>query len=348
MRVGLIHIRYVHKGGLETRLSNYLKFFASRGDEVTLFTSKIAPDIKVPSNVEIELLDVSVIPKFMRPLWFNFKLCPVVRRQNFDFVLSLERTYCQDHVLAPSTHAGFVRRLRKRFLLPGDFLQLYLDRRSFRSSKRIYACSKMVKEEIITHYGVEESKIRVLFPPINTERFHPLEEMAVDSLRHSMGIPDDAFVCLFVSTGHKRKGLDLVTALAEKMDNSVFFLVAGTPFHTNRPNLKSLGFIRDMNVYYNLADLTIHPAYYEPFGQIISESLATCTPVLVSPQTGAKEILNSKVGGVVKGMNPDRWKEAIQAARETPFDVPSGLVKDFKLDLNSHMESMLEHAILDQ
>jgi glycosyltransferase involved in cell wall biosynthesis len=345
VKVALIHIRYVHKGGLETRLSNYLEYFSSKGDEVTLFTSKVAPDIQIPTGVNIVKIDISEVPKFIRPLWFNFRLCPKVRKEDFDFVLSLERTYCQDHVLAPSTHAGFVKRLRKNFLLPGDYLQLYLDRRSFKSSRRIYACSSMVKQEMIHYYKIDGSKIRVLSPPLHTKRFFTMNREEIGNLRKSFGIPEDAFVCLFVSTGHRRKGLKLVMELAKELGAPFYFLVAGTPFVSREPNLVSLGFVKDMNPIYNLADLVIHPAFYEPFGQIVSESLATQTPVLLSEFTGGKEILSKEVGKVIGDFSIKSWSSAIQSAKENPLSVPVDYVKKLNLDLNAHMSRMLEEAI---
>jgi glycosyltransferase involved in cell wall biosynthesis len=342
VKVALIHIRFIFKGGLETRLFNYLEYFLERGDEVTLFTSKVSTDVNVPAGVEIRQVEISKIPKFIRPLWFNYRLCPILDQNEFDFVLSLERTYCQDNVLAPSTHAGFLRRLRPFFRKPGDYLQLYLDRQSFQRSKRIFACSQMVKNEIVHYYKIPKEKITVLFPPLNTKKFFPISDSEIATEREKQGIEKEKFVCLFVSTGHKRKGLNLIYKMAKELGPDFLFLVAGTPFQSHMENVRSMGFVKSMNVLYNIADLTVHPAVYEPFGQIISESLATRTPVVVSERTGAKEVIEEGEGQVIHSRDEKEWAAVIREARAGKFKGDEGSFRKKGLDMESHMNRMLD------
>ncbi|MCD8529117.1 MAG: hypothetical protein LRY27_03980 [Chitinophagales bacterium] len=108
MKVALIHIRYIYKGGLESRLFNYIDYFLKRGDEVHLFTSKISPDIIPPPNLHIHLINLKHIFKPIRNFFFDKKLKKALNRKEFDFILSLERTSRQFHVIAPSTHKGYL------------------------------------------------------------------------------------------------------------------------------------------------------------------------------------------------------------------------------------------------
>jgi glycosyltransferase involved in cell wall biosynthesis len=92
---------------------------------------------------------------------------------------------------------------------------------------------------------------------------------------------------------------------------------------------------------YWAADLLVHPATYEPFGQVVPEALACGCPVLVSDKTGAKEILTPQLGMVVPELNPELWAKAIEKALAIPFHIPDDLLVQKNLTLDQHMERML-------
>jgi glycosyltransferase involved in cell wall biosynthesis len=172
MKVALIHIRYIYKGGLETRLFNYIDYFLERGHEVHLFTSKVSEDVNPPANLHIHIINLKWIPKPIRNFFFDKKLKKVLKRKDFDFILSLERTSRQFHVIAPSTHKGYLVALNKYFYNFVDILQIYLDKKAFSSAKVVYACSEMVKSEIVAYYKISPTHVKVLYPPVNLKNFN--------------------------------------------------------------------------------------------------------------------------------------------------------------------------------
>ncbi len=344
MKVALIHIRYVYKGGLETRLFNYIEYFLSRGDEVHLFTSKIAPEIVPPKHLHIHLIDLKHFLKPVRNFFFDKRLKKELNRDDFDFILSLERTSHQNHVIAPSTHQGYLEAKGKRFYDLVDFLQLYLDKKAFRSAKVIYACSQMVKNEIISYYKIPPDDIKVLYPPINLKQFQGKNQLTAFKLKHKLQEEDKLF--LLVSTSHKRKGLDLLVKVFKSLPSNYKLLVAGTAFESTNPQIISLGFVKEMAEVYEVAHVLLHPAVYEPFGQIITEAFAAHVPVIVSSKVGAKELISPERGLVLGSLSPELWKEAIlNLNMETfSFEGIDELLADLALD--SHMKKMLNWAIL--
>ena len=62
MQIALIHYRLVLKGGLETRLRNYIHEFHSRGYEVVVICAKWSPEVKVPQGVEVIVLSPGLMP----------------------------------------------------------------------------------------------------------------------------------------------------------------------------------------------------------------------------------------------------------------------------------------------
>lgn len=347
MKVALIHIRYIFKGGLETRLFNYIDFFLKRGDEVHLFTSKKAPEIIPPDNLNVHYINVRKYPKPFRNFFFDKKLKKLITRENYDFILSLERTTRQYHVIAPSTHKGYLKAQNKYFSDPIDWMQIYLDKKAFTNAKVVYACSSMVKEEIIKYYSIDSKKVKVLFPPTNTEKFNI--EISKAAAKEEWKLKDNKIYFLLVSTSHKRKGLNVLLEVFRKLNPEKYILlVAGSNFESPIENVKSLGFVKDMNSLYRAVNFTVHPAIYEPFGQIVVESLACETPVIVSSKVGAKELINEDVGEVVEGLNVDLWKEKlIEVATKSYFKSKNSFKRN-ELSLDTHMKKMLEWSVIDE
>jgi glycosyltransferase involved in cell wall biosynthesis len=345
MKIALIHIRYIFKGGLETRLFNYIDYFLQRGDEVHLYTSKMAPDIIPPKGLHIHFIDVKIFPKPFRNFFFDKKLKKTIRREDYDFILSLERTTRQYHVIAPSTHRGYLEAQGKVITDPIDWVQLYLDKKAFKNAKVIYACSAMVKNEIIRYYGMDPDKIRVLYPPTNLQKFNV--SISREAARKTTGAQEGKKYFLFVSTSHKRKGLSLLEQVFARLDKDKYHLwVAGSSFESKLPNVTSLGFVKNLPVYYRAADFTLHPAVYEPFGQILVESLACQTPVLVSENVGAKELLNDDIGYIVPDFKPETWINAIEnMSRKSFFSQPNAFNPE-ELSLETHMKKMLKWSVI--
>jgi glycosyltransferase involved in cell wall biosynthesis len=344
MKVALIHIRYIYKGGLETRLFNYINYFLERGDEVHLYTSKISPDITPPENLHIHLVNLKHVLKPVRNFFFDKKLKHILERNAFDFILSLERTSRQYHVIAPSTHKGYLVAKKSRFYDLVDLIQIYLDRKAFGSAKVVFACSNMIKEEIVSYYNIPPEQIKVLYPPVNLSKFtiNLTKQEAQD--KYQLDGKNTYF--LFVSTSHKRKGLDLLLEVFAKLPTNYKLLVAGTPFERDLDNVISLGFVKEMNDLYRASDFLLHPAIYEPFGQIISEAFASHLPVIVSSKVGAKELITDKNGVVVNSLLKEDWIKAIELLSTRSFDFHNIDELLNELSLEKHMENMLNWAIL--
>lgn len=347
MKVALIHIRYIYKGGLETRLFNYIDFFLKRGDEVHLFTSKKAPEIIPPDNLKVHLINVRKYPKPFRNFFFDKKLKRKITRENYDFILSLERTTRQYHVIAPSSHKGYLKAQNKFLSDPIDWMQIYLDKNAFSNAKVVYACSTMVKDEIVKYYAIESEKIKVLFPPTNTEKFNI--EISKTEARDKWKLKDDKIYFLLVSTSHKRKGLNVLLEVFRELNSEKYILlVAGSNFESPFENVKSLGFVKDMSSLYRAVNFTVHPAIYEPFGQIVVESLACETPVVVSSNVGAKELINEDIGEVVEGLDIDIWKEKLIEVATKSYFKSKDSFKINNLSLDTHMKKMLEWSVINK
>lgn len=343
MKIALIFFRIVHAGGLERRLLNYMNWFLSEGHHVTIIHAKRDHSIEIPKEVELKKIQLRWVPKPLRMAYFSSSLPRAMRNDEFDLTLSLGRTAGQELLICPGTHRGYLASQGKRKGNLIDRLTTRLDSRAFKKSAHILAASKMMEEELITLYGVDPGKISVLYPPCNTDRFNQSLRARRESLRQQFGFEKEEKICLFVSYSHPRKGLPLLLEVFRKLGKGPFKLIicGNTPKTPLPPNVKYLGFMHQMPELYTAADLTIHPAGYEPFGQIVTESLQCGTPVLVSDKTGAAELVNRTEGRVVTGFNPDDWQNAIIEIAGKNLSIKEGFAVKNGLTLDTHMAKMM-------
>jgi glycosyltransferase involved in cell wall biosynthesis len=339
LKVAIIHIRLMHKGGLETRLFNYMNYFLARGDEVTILSSKVSPTIQLPPEVKLVKHDLSKYPRIIRHLLFSQWLEKYLSAHLFDYSLSLERTWGQQRIIAPNTHIGYVLAQKKWWRTPSDLIQIYLDKKAFRLTPHIYACSNMVKNEIVEQYKVPTNKITVLFPPLNTSQFNVAVRQNRSEFQHHYGIDDAKINFVFVSTSHKRKGLDLLLQLfSTPAFRHLQLYIAGSTIKYSSPNIHSLGFVMNTAALYAAVDCVLHPSVYEPFGQVIAESIACGTYAIVSDHVGAKEIINDKVGQVLPVSDIQAWYDAIIHFKKVNLDPAEINRLADLLSLEQHMQ----------
>ncbi|MGB0429016.1 MAG: glycosyltransferase family 4 protein [Bacteroidia bacterium] len=344
MQVALIHYRIAKRGGLETRLINYTQYFVEQGHSVTIICAKNTGQVTFSPLVNIVKLNMGIVPKPLRRMYFNHKVGTFLKTKTFDFELSLGRTSYQKAVLGPSNHKGFLKAMNKSGRGIGDFAQNYLDQKLADNCQIIFAASQMMKNEFIELYKADSDKIKIIYPPLNTQQFGRVSNKKQMELRHSYGVPLNVNVFVFVSASHYRKGLDILLSAFKMLENKpVLLLVAGYPkVETQLKNVRFVGFANKPQELYQLADCCLHPARYEPFGQIVSESLACGKPVITSNMCGGKEILTPKTGKVISSFNPNKWATEIEQFKPEDYSVPIDFVEQKGLGLNNHMKKMLD------
>jgi glycosyltransferase involved in cell wall biosynthesis len=343
MKIALIHGRVNYYGGLETRLFSYIDYFTQQGHEVTVVAYKVDMSIQLPEKAKVVKLKIRWVPRQLRKGVFNFAVQRFMKKNHFDFSLSLARTSCQKAVLAPGNHLGYVKALGKKQLAFKDRQQIRLDRKAFEHSKIIYACSLMIKDEIRDLYHIDPNKVHVLYPPLDTSKYNRQLKGDKEQLRDFFGIPKHQTAFAFASVGHKRKGLELLIKVFGKLDPDKFGLyIVGKPkVSSSLKNVTYLGFEKNPGRLYTAVDYLIHPAIYEPYGQVVAEALACGTPVILSENVGAKEILKNKEGIVVPSFEPEKWVSVLKNINQSGLLVDEGFIDSIGLSIKDHLEKMM-------
>ena len=144
-----------------------------------------------------------------------------------------------------------------------------------------------------------------------------------------------------------RDGIVALGGRAEQVNplQPVELVIAGSPPEKKLPpNVKYLGFVREVEELYAAADVAVHPAGYEPYGQIISESILCGTPVLISHMVGAKDVVSAREGLVVQGFDVAEWAAAVMKMATGEFDIPADFAGRHGLRLEDHMARILAIA----
>jgi len=173
-----------------------------------------------------------------------------------------------------------------------------------------------MREELVRHYGIDERKITLLYPPIDGARFAPVDPAARGALRAQLALPDDRAVFLLASTGHKRKGLDLLTEFFARTDLPATLVIAGRPMHGAIANVRHLGYREDIENVYRAVDFTVMASLYEPFGLVGVESVMCGTPVVLADDAGCAEVIRAPAQIPFTLARPESLGRAIASAIE--------------------------------
>ncbi len=157
------------------------------------------------------------------------------------------------------------------------------------TKKNVVDCYKIPQSKIaVVHWGIEEDK-----PEYHTHYKSPLSAQEK--------------IVLFLGRITVQKGPDYFVETAKKVlehEKNVRFMIAGSGDMQSRiirrvadlgiaDKVHFLGFLQgdDVHKAFQMADLYVMPSVSEPFGLVALESMKNNTPVLLSKQSGAAEVV---------------------------------------------------------
>ncbi|MFT4048855.1 MAG: glycosyltransferase family 4 protein [Solirubrobacterales bacterium] len=174
----------------------------------------------------------------------------------------------------------------------------------------VIACSSYMREHIADIYAIEESAVAVIPNGIDPSDLQPVGDL--EEMRASFAAPDEKLV-LLVGRLVYEKGFQVALEALPKMIDEVGnlrFLIAGSGTHEEELKKQAeelglmqhgtfVGWIGDdvLHSLYRIADLTIVPSIYEPFGLVALEAMASGCPCIVADVGGLREVVpNERVG----------------------------------------------------
>lgn len=179
---------------------------------------------------------------------------------------------------------------------------------------RVIVVSNYTKNILVEKYGINPSKIEIVYNGVNMNDYQYIESNRTLSAFKARGYK----IVSFVGRLTLQKGPDYFIKVAKRVlgfNKKILFVVAGTGDMEHSlislsadlgisQNIFFTGFLRgeELNMIYQMSDLFIMPSVSEPFGISTLEAIANGTPVLLSRQSGVSEVLSH-------ALKSDFWDE---------------------------------------
>jgi glycosyltransferase involved in cell wall biosynthesis len=345
MKIGLSVNALGHGGGIERYVRDLVGGLAARGIEPDIFTRRLDTSLPESRHVVPHVIGASFLPGKLRDHWFSWRLREARRQAGIDVVVACNRVDSADIGVCGGTHLGFLRAAGRRPKL-ADRWQIALERRYYANAKIIIAHSRLMGDELQELYGVPDSKICVLYPPIDSTRFAPAERAWRRVLRQKYGFADGEIVLLFPSSSHERKGLPAIERALEDTSVPVTVAVAGRAPRRTSGRVRYLGFVRQIEECYQAADFTILASRYEPFGMVGVETVMCGTPAILSSRVGALEVIAPRAKFTFDPDDVAGLRDAIaRAVRSLGAGLTvSGVDLLYDTSVSSHIDSLLQLA----
>jgi glycosyltransferase involved in cell wall biosynthesis len=309
-------------GGMERQLSDLIVGLRELGHEVTV----IARTCELPERLGLTFHRVKAPgrPFLLAYPWFVLAGSLAVRRRRRGVVqatgaIVLNRVdvlavhYC--HQEGPVNPSRSSRLFRAQVALAGIVKRLG-ERVCFRTARaRAVVCvSDGVAAEVREHFPALADRVLTIHNGVDTDVFSPgVRTQDARALRAAQEIPADGLVVVFVGSEWERKGLEpAIRALADSPEWTL--LVAGggerAPYEALaerlgvRGRLRWLGVTADVQLVYQAADAFVLPSSYETFSLVTFEAAASGLPVLATPVSGVRELIEDGHNGFLIDRDP--------------------------------------------
>jgi D-inositol-3-phosphate glycosyltransferase len=210
------------------------------------------------------------------------------------------------------------------------------EQRVLEIADRIIAATPAEQAQLNWLYGVDLSKVVIIPPGVDLERFHPIPQ---EEAKEQVGIPCGDKNILYAGRIEPLKGVDtLLQAMAllkrrypDVMQNTCVAIIGGDPWSDSpdgeMARLQELYEQLDIHDivaflgakdqgklpnYYAAAEMVVMPSHYESFGMVALEAMAMGRPVIVSGVGGLAFLVQDGINGFhVPSRDPEALAERI-------------------------------------
>jgi UDP-glucose:(heptosyl)LPS alpha-1,3-glucosyltransferase len=309
-------------GGMERVLAELILGLRARGHEVTVIARTCA--LPASAGVGFHRVRGPRRPALIAYPWFMLagSLVTALRRRGVvqaTGAIVLNRVdvvavhYC--HQIGPANPSRSSPLFRLHAALVSRMLRA-AERLCFRASRaaRFVGVSEGVAAEVREHYPELSARTIAIHNGVDVEGFAPgTREEEARARRAQLGVAPQRLLAAFVGSEWERKGLDpLIRALAQAPDWDV--LVAGDGDRERYQALGDslgvggaihwLGITRDVGLVYALADAFVLPSAYETFSLVTFEAAASGLPLLATPVSGVRELVEDDRNGYLIDREP--------------------------------------------
>jgi UDP-glucose:(heptosyl)LPS alpha-1,3-glucosyltransferase len=309
-------------GGMERQLTDLIVGLRALGHEVTV----IARTCELPESLGLTFHRVRAPgrPFSIAYPWFVLAGTLAVRRWRRGVVqatgaIVLNRVdvlavhYC--HQVGPVNSSRSTLLFRAQVAMAG-LLKRLGEHVCFHTARpRAVVCvSDGVAAEVREHFPALADRVLTIHNGVDTDTFVPgVRQQDARALRDSLNLPSEGLVVAFVGSEWERKGLEsAIRAVAQSPQWTL--LVAGGGERARYDELAAqlgverrlrwLGVTSDVQLVYQVADAFVLPSDYETFSLVTFEAAASGLPVLATPVSGVRELIEDGHNGFLITRDP--------------------------------------------
>jgi UDP-glucose:(heptosyl)LPS alpha-1,3-glucosyltransferase len=322
MRFAIVRQFYNPDGVVERVTERALEALLERNVAVSLYTRSWPP-------TRLQLIEpVLCDPYFVGELWrdrgFASAACRSIRRTLPTLVEAHAPMLCCDVYRAGDgvhavrleeelKHATALERVSLGCSPHGRYLRR-IEARLFASPwlRTVICKSKMVRDEIHARFEVPESKLSVVYNPVDGERFHPgvraQRAKTLEWLRLDTGATIFLVVCRELEQCAYATVIDALAATPAPAH--LVAVCSASAAKQIRAHARERGVAArvtaadphaDLRPYYGATDVFVAPSIYEPSPDTALEAMACGLPVIASTKSGVAELVDEHQCGLAFG-----------------------------------------------
>lgn len=323
MRIAIITERVNRRGGQE-RVVAELAERLSRYHEVHVFCFS-AEGLR-GERLTVHRIWCPFKSSSLEGFWVLLASLFSLRDRHFDAIMSQGgNSLRQNFVLVHTCHALRARRTQAvewKYHRPSALKRLFQSFRARcflyfegRAAKRcrggVMTVSRFLKDYITSQHGLKDEEIHVTENGVDHATFHPgLREEYRSELRQKLGIPQEAFVMLFLGGRWFDKGVPfLIEALGMMRDPQAHLVIAGkgdegffAEFAASHGVADRVRFVPPTDQpqrYYAMADCFGFPSDAEGFPLVIGEAASCGLPLVTTAVGGSEHLVDEGISGFI-------------------------------------------------
>jgi D-inositol-3-phosphate glycosyltransferase len=222
-----------------------------------------------------------------------------------------------------------------------DPLRVKVETRLVNTVDCIVAATPAERAQLMWLYNTDMSKIKIIPPGVDTQRFHPLP---VREARREIGVHESDHMLLFVGRIEPLKGIDtLIRAAAmlyKERTDICLTVIGGDTGNGEMDESEEMTRLKELceelgvgnlvtflgakdqdrlQYYYSAAHVLVMPSDYESFGMVALEAMACGTPVIASEVGGLAFLVQDGLTGFhVPYRDPDDLANKIRLLIDNP------------------------------
>jgi D-inositol-3-phosphate glycosyltransferase len=223
------------------------------------------------------------------------------------------------HTLAEAKNRHHINEREPEYRIAGE-------RTVAKAVDRVICASEGEREMLTEAYGSPRHLVSVVPCGVDVDRFQPRDR---DVARRTLGLDSADPIILFVGRIERLKGIDILVRAASQLEGGFQLVIVGGDSKDASRKRELVDLSRELGIaerihfvdavpheqlplYYNAADVCVVPSYYESFGLVAVEAMASGVPVIASRVGGLKDtILDGRTGYLVPWRCPEPFAERL-------------------------------------